>query len=554
RLGIMATINQRIDHDIAKKVAGIFEHKVIVDIEESPTIQSVTKAKKEEHAKMVHRPPVVVVMGHVDHGKTLLLDTIKKTDVIATEAGGITQHIGAYQVNVHGKKVTFLDTPGHEAFTALRSRGAKVTDIAVLVVAADDGVKPQTVEAIDHAKAAGVPIIVAINKIDKDGANIDRVKQQLAEHELVSEDWGGKTVMVPISAKQGKNINDLLEMILIVAEIQDLKANPHHHATGIIIEAKLDKGRGAVATVLIGNGTLKVGDAFYAGSVFGKVRALINDKGERIKTAPPSTPVEVLGASEMPEPGEVFRALDEKLAKKLAEARKNALQNEKMMKGKLMSLEDFSQSVKEGKRKDLNIILKTDVGGSLEALKKMLFPLTTADVRVSIIHSGVGAISESDIMLAKASQAIVIGFHVAYEGDAKALADTERVDSRIYDIIYMIGDDLKLAMEGMLEPEYEEAMVGKALVKNTFKFSKVGVIAGCMVTEGKMVRNSNMRVSRDGEEIYSGKMESLKRFKDDAKEVEKGYECGIAVKGFTNFKEGDEIESIELRLKPRKKL
>jgi len=553
RMSIMATINQRIDVDIARKVAGIFEYKVFVKAAESQATKTVPETKKEDASKLKTRPPIVVVMGHVDHGKTRLLDAIRKTNVMEKEAGGITQHIGAYQVVVHGKKITFLDTPGHEAFTALRARGAKVTDIAVLVVAADDGVKPQTIEALDHAKAAGVPIIVAINKIDKPEANIDRTKQQLSELGLVSEDWGGTTVMVQISAKQGKNIDELLEMILLMAELQELKANPAHHATGIVIESKLDKGRGPVATVLVGNGTLRVGDAFYAGPVFGKVRALINDKGERIDAATPSTPVEVLGSEELPAPGEVFRALEEKLAKKLAETRKLEVQSEKAAIGKIMSLEDFSRSVKEGKRKDLNIVLKADVGGSLEALKKMIMPLGTDETRVNIIHGSVGAISESDIMLARASQAIVIGFNIGYEDQAQETADSERVESRTYNIIYQIADDIKLAIEGMLEPEYQEVVLGRAVVKSTFKFSKLGVIAGCQVTEGKMVRNSKMKVMRDGQEVFSGKIESLKRFKDDAKEVEKGFECGIAVKGYSNFKEGDTIESFEIQVKPRKK-
>lgn len=554
KTGIMATINQRIDVNIARKIASVFDYNVLLKTSEAPTMKGLREEKKDEAAKMSTRPPIVVVMGHVDHGKTKLLDAIRKTNVMEKEAGGITQHIGAYQVEVHGKKVTFLDTPGHEAFTALRARGAKVTDIAVLVVAADDGVKPQTIEAIDHAKAAGVPIIVAINKIDKPDANIDKTKQQLSEQGLLAEDWGGSTVTVPISAKAGKNINELLEMILLVAELQELKANPLRHASGIIIEAKLDKGKGPVATVLIGNGTLKVGDSFYVGSVFGKVRALINDKGERINAAPPSTPVEVLGATEVPQPGEVFRVHEERIAKKLAESRKFELQKEKIIKGKIVSLEDFSKSVKEGKRKDLNIILKADVGGSLEALRKMILPLTTEDIKINIIHSIVGDISEGDIMLAKASSAIVIGFNVGYQGNAKELAEKEGIDSRVYDIIYRINDDLKLAMEGMLETEYEEMKVGQAVVKSTFKYSKLGVIAGCFVEDGKMIRNANMKVIRDGKIIYTGKLESLKRFKEDAKEVEKGFECGIAIKGHSDFKEGDIIEVFELRAKPRKKI
>jgi len=550
RLGILATINQRIDVNAAREVAKIFDVEIISKLKEQAETAAV---QKEEAAHLVHRPPIVVVMGHVDHGKTKLLDAIRKTNVIATEHGGITQHIGAYQVEVKGKKVTFLDTPGHEAFTALRSRGAKVADIAVLVVAADDGIMPQTVEAINHAKAAGVPIIVAINKIDKPEADIERVKKQLTEHELVAEEWGGKTVIVPISAKQGTGIDELLDMILLTADIQELKANPARSATGIVIEAKLDKGRGPVATVLIGNGTLEIGDTFYVGGVSGKVRALIDDKGKNIKKALPSQPVEVLGAESVPVPGEVFRVVhDDQTARKLSEKKRLEIEQAKQIKGKVLSLEDFSRTVKEGVRKDLSIILKADVQGSIEAIKNLLQNLTTSDVRVNMLHSGAGGISESDVMLAVASKAIVIGFNVSYEGGAKLLADDKGVDTRIYNIIYQIADDVKAAMTGLLEPVREEVVIGHAMVKAIFKYSKVGVIAGCIVKDGKMLRGAHIRILREGSKLYEGKLDSLKRFKEDAKEVLTGFECGISVPGFNDFAEGDTIECFEIRTAARK--
>jgi translation initiation factor IF-2 len=550
RLGILATINQRIDVNAAREVAKIFDVEIISKLKEQAETAAV---QKEEAAHLVHRPPIVVVMGHVDHGKTKLLDAIRKTNVIATEHGGITQHIGAYQVEVKGKKVTFLDTPGHEAFTALRSRGAKVADIAVLVVAAEDGIMPQTVEAINHAKAAGVPIIVAINKIDKPEADIERVKKQLTEHELVAEEWGGKTVIVPISAKQGTGIDELLDMILLTADIQELKANPARSATGIVIEAKLDKGRGPVQTVLIGNGTLEIGDTFYVGGVSGKVRALIDDKGKNIKKALPSQPVEVLGAESVPVPGEVFRVVhDDQTARKLSEKKRFEIEQAKQLKGKVLSLEDFSRTVKEGVRKDLSIILKADVQGSIEAIKNLLQNLTTSDVRVNMIHSGAGSISESDVMLAVASKAIVIGFNVSYEGGAKLLADDKGVDTRIYNIIYQIADDVKLAMTGLLEPVKEEVVLGHATVKAIFKYSKVGVIAGCIVRDGKMLRGTHIRILREEKKLYEGKLDSLKRFKEDAKEVLTGFECGISVSGFNDFAEGDTIECFEIRTAARK--
>ena len=550
RLGILATINQRIDVNVAREVSKVFDVEIISKLKEKAETAAV---QKEEAAHLIHRPPIVVVMGHVDHGKTKLLDAIRKTNVIATEHGGITQHIGAYQVEVKGKKVTFLDTPGHEAFTALRSRGAKVTDIAVLVVAADDGIMPQTVEAINHAKAAGVPIIVAINKIDKPEADIERVKKQMTEHELVPEEWGGKTVVVPISAKQGTGIDELLDMIFLTADIQELKANPARSATGIVIEAKLDKGRGPVATVLIGNGTLEIGDTFYVGGVSGKVRALIDDKGKNIKKALPSQPVEVLGSESVPVPGEVFRVVhDDQTARKLSEKKRMEIEQAKQIKGKVLSLEDFSRTVKEGVRKDLNIILKADVQGSIEAIKNLLQNLTTSDVRVNMLHSGAGGISESDVMLAVASKAIIIGFNVSYEGGTKLLADDKGVDTRIYNIIYQIADDVKAAMTGLLEPVREEVVLGHAAVKAIFKYSKVGVIAGCIVKDGKMLRGAYMRVLREEKKLYEGKLESLKRFKEDAKEVLTGFECGISVSGFNDFAEGDIIECFEIRTAARK--
>jgi translation initiation factor IF-2 len=550
RLGIMATINQRIDINIAREVAKIFDFEVISRVREEGAAAAV---QKDEAVHLMPRPPIVVVMGHVDHGKTKLLDAIRKTDVMATEAGGITQHIGAYQVVVKGKKVTFLDTPGHEAFTALRARGAKVTDIAVLVVAADDGIMPQTIEAINHAKAAKVPIIVAINKIDKPEADVERVKKQLTEHELVPEEWGGKTVVVPISAKQGTGIDELLDMILLTAEILELKANPARAGSGIVIEAKLDKGRGPVATVLIGNGKLEIGDTFYAGGVSGKVRALIDDKGKNIKKALPSQPVEVLGAESVPVPGEPFRVVhDDQTARKLSEKKRLEIEQAKQMRGKVLSLEDFSRTVKEGIRKDLNIILKADVQGSIEAIKNLLQNLSTSDVRVNIIHSNAGGVSESDVMLALASKAIIIGFNVSYEGRAKLLADDEGVDTRIYNIIYQIADDVKAAMNGMLEPVKEEVILGHASVKALFKYSKVGVIAGCIVKDGKMQRGAFIRILREGKKIYEGRLESLKRFKEDAKEVLTGFECGISVPAYADFAEGDIIECFEIRTTARK--
>ncbi|MBI5400010.1 translation initiation factor IF-2 [Candidatus Saganbacteria bacterium] len=546
--GQLANINQRISSAIAQEIAASLG-KIVV-IQKKETVKE--ERPRIQIDKLVLRPPIVTIMGHVDHGKTKLLDAIRKTRVAEGEAGGITQHIGAYQVVINGKKVTFLDTPGHEAFTALRARGAKVTDIAVLVVAADDGVKPQTIEAIDHAKAAGVPIIVAINKIDKPDSNLDRVKQQLSELGLQPEDWGGKTVMVPTSARQGQGISELLEMILLVAELQELKADPDGIPVGIVIEAKLDKGKGPVADVLVQSGTLRVGDIFAVGHVFGRVKALFNEHGDRLSEAGPATPVEVLGASAVPTAGDMLQVLPtEKEAKQIAEQRQE-LQT-RVSRGKVLSLEDFSKHVKAGEQKTLNLVVKADVQGSLEAIKQSLQDMTVGNIKLNIIHRGAGTVTESDVMLAKASAAIIAGFNVGMEENAEVLAAKEGVEVRHYNIIYKLIDDVKLAMEGLLEPEYEEVVIGHATVRNLFKFSKIGVIAGCFVKDGKLVRGSKIRVFRGQEKIYDGKLESLKRFKDDVKSVDQNYECGIAILGFTNFQAGDEIEDYEMREKPRQR-
>jgi translation initiation factor IF-2 len=546
--GILANINQRINAETAKEIASQLGRSIEVKIPE----RAVEKGPAVKAEKLSHRPPIVTVMGHVDHGKTKLLDAIRKTRVAEGEAGGITQHIGAYQVNVHGKDVTFLDTPGHEAFTALRARGAKVTDIAILVVAADDGVKPQTIEAIDHALAAKVPIIVAINKIDKPEANLDRVKQQLSKRDLVSEEWGGKTVMVHTSATEGKGINDLLEMILLVAEVQELKADPAGTPVGVVIESRLDKGKGPVADVLVQNGTLKVGDIFTLGGTSGKVKALFDDHGKRLKQAGPSTPVEVLGCNEVPTAGDILQVVSsEKEARGLAEKRQ--IQTKAAMRGRVISLEDFSKHVKEGEKKDLPLILKADVQGSIDAIVQSIQGLVVGNIKLNIIHQAVGTITESDIMLARASKAIVIGFHVSYEGNADAVAQKEGIEVRKYDIIYHLIDDVKLAMEGMLEPEYEEVVTGHATVRTLFKSSKLGVIAGSFVKDGKLVRGGKIRIFRGPDKIYEGKLDSLKRFKDDVKSVEQNFECGIVISGYGDFKEGDEIEAFEIREKRRKK-
>lgn len=541
-MGVMATINQEIDADTAAIIAGEFGREVEVMFDEELT-DFITEVE-DDPADLVSRPCVVTVMGHVDHGKTSLLDAIREANVIASEAGGITQHIGAYQVEHNEKKITFLDTPGHEAFTAMRARGAQVTDIAILVVAADDGVMPQTVEAINHAKAANVPVIVAINKMDKPGANPDRVKQELTEHGLVSEDWGGETICVPVSAKTQEGLEHLLEMILLVSEIAELKANPKRLAKGTVVEAELDKGRGPVATVLVQNGTLQIGDAIVAGTAFGKVRAMIDDKGRRVKKAGPSTPVEVLGLSDVPQAGDVFHAIEEeKKARSIAGKRMTKKREEEFKSTAKVSLDDLFKQIQEGQVKDLNIIIKADVQGSIEALKQSLAKLSTGEVRVNPIHGGVGGITETDIMLASASNAIIIGFNVRPDTNARRAAENEKVDMRLYRVIYNAIEDVKAAMAGLLDPEFKEVVIGRIEVRQTFKVSKVGTIAGCYVTEGKITKNAEVRVIREGIVIHEGKLDSLKRFKDDVKEVLESYECGITIDKFNDIEEGDIIEA-----------
>lgn len=542
-LGVMATINQEIDFDTASLVASEFD----IACEALPPDKDPTEIPEieDDPKSLVPRPPVVTVMGHVDHGKTSLLDAIRKTSVSAHEAGGITQHIGAYQVMCQGKKIVFLDTPGHEAFTAMRARGAQVTDIAILVVAADDGVMPQTIEAIHHAKAANVPIIVAINKIDKPGANPERVKQELAEKELVPEDWGGDTIMVPVSAKKKIGLNDLLEMVLLVAEMRELRANPNREARGVIIEAQLDKGRGPVATVLVQNGTLRVGDSIVAGTTYGKVRAMLNDRGENVRKAGPSVPVEVLGLSDVPEAGDTLAALEEKLARSIAEKRLEKKRTE-LIHTKKVSLDDLFQQIQQGNIKDLNIVIKADVQGSVEALSSSLLSLNKNDeVRVSIVHSGVGAVNESDVMLASAANALIIAFNVRPDANARRVADTENIDIRTYRVIYDALNDVKDAMSGMLAPKYKEVLLGKVEIRQVMKFSKA-LVAGCYVTEGKVTNDSKIRIVRDNVEIHDGALDSLRRFKDDVKEVAAGYECGLTIKDFRDFREGDVIEAYKM--------
>ena len=538
-MGVMASINQEIDFDTASLVAAEFD----VTVEELPPENDPTEIPEiEENPKaVVLRPPVVTVMGHVDHGKTSLLDVIRKSSVSAHEAGGITQRIGAYQVMCQGKKIVFLDTPGHEAFTAMRARGAQVTDIAILVVAADDGVMPQTIEAINHAKSAKVPIIVAINKIDKPGANPDYVKQQLSEQGLVSEEWGGDTIMVPVSAKKQIGINDLLEMVLLVAEVQELKADPTCDARGVIIEAQLDKGRGTVATVLVQKGTLHIGDTIIAGTTYGKVRAMINDRGDNVRKAGPSMPVEVLGLSGVPEAGDVLACVEEKLARSIAEKRIEKQRNE-LIRSKKVSLDDLFQQIQEGNIKDLNILVKADVQGSVEALNSSLLQLNKNDeVRVSIIHSGVGAVNESDVMLASASNALILAFNVRPDANARRLADTENIDIRTYQVIYDALNDVKAAMSGMLAPKFKEVIQGKVEIRQVMKFSKV-LVAGSYVLEGKVTNNSKIRIIRDNIVVFDGEIDSLRRFKDDVKEVAAGYECGLTIKDYRDFQEGDILE------------
>ncbi len=550
--GTMVTVNQEVDYDQAEEIALEFnclaEHEIKVDV-----IEELLKEEEEDESTMVKRPPVVCVMGHVDHGKTSLLDAIRNTKVTDREAGGITQHIGAYVVDVDGEKITFLDTPGHEAFTAMRMRGANSTDIAILVVAADDGVMPQTVEAINHAKAAGIEIIVAINKIDKPNANIERVKQELSEYELIPEDWGGTTIFVPVSAHTHEGIDQLLEMILLTAEVCELKANPKRQARGLVIEARLDKGRGAVATVLIQKGTLKVGQPIACGSSYGRVRAMIDENGRNLKEAGPSTPVAILGLSSVPNAGEIFVSTEtEKEARNFAETfiseGKNRLIEETKAK---MSLDDLFSQIQSGNVKELNIIVKADVQGSVEAVKQSLVKLSNEEVVVKIIHGGVGAINESDVSLASASNAIIIGFNVRPDATAKAIADREGVDVRLYKVIYNAIEDVEAAMKGMLDPVFEEKVIGHAEVRQIFKASGVGNIAGSYVLDGSFQRGCMVRISREGKQIFEGNLASLKRFKDDVKEVKAGYECGLVFEDFNDIAEEDQIEAYIMVEVPR---
>ena len=550
--GKMLNVNSDITYDEAEEIALEYdilcEHEVVVDV-----IEEMLKEEEENEEDLQPRPPVVCVMGHVDHGKTSILDAIRKTSVTSGEAGGITQHIGAYVVEVNGQKITFLVTPGHEAFTAMRLRGAQSTDIAILVVAADDGVMPQTIEAINHAKAAEIDIIVAINKIDKPSANIDRVKQELTEYGLIAEDWGGTTIMVPVSAHTGEGLQDLLDMILLDAEVKELKANPNRKGRGLILEAQLDKGRGPVATVLVQKGTLNVGDNVTVGTAFGKIRAMIDDKGRRVKKAGPSTPVEILGLNEVPQAGEVFIATDtEKEARAMAETF-IATKREKMLadtKSKL-SLDGLFDQIQAGQIKDLNIIVKADVQGSVEAVKQSLAKLSNDEVAVKVIHGGVGAINESDVTLASASNAIIIGFNVRPDNQAKIIAEQEKVDLRLYRVIYNAIEDIEAAMKGMLEPTFEEKIIGHAEVRQTYKVSGVGTIIGGYVQDGKIVRNCKVRLLRDNVVIHEGELASLKRFKDDVKEVNSGYECGMSFEKYNDIKEGDQIEAFVMEEVPR---
>lgn len=542
-LGMMVTINQDIDFDTAQLIGDNFGVEVGQKApEEDPTEIPEVDDPPE---KRVPRPPVITVMGHVDHGKTSLLDAIRKTNVTSREAGGITQHIGAYKVSYQGKPIVFLDTPGHEAFTAMRARGAQVTDVAILVVAADDGVMPQTIEAINHAKAAKVPIIVAINKIDREGANPDHVKQQLAEHELIPEDWGGDTIMVPVSAHKKTGIPELLEMILLVAEMQELKANPNLPAHGTIIEAQLDKGCGPVATVLVQRGTLHIGDTIIAGTCYGKVRAMVNDRGEKVKKALPSTPVEVLGLNDVPQAGDILDSTEEKIARSVAEKRIAKKKEEEIKLNSKVSLDDLFQRIQEGELKELDIVVKADVQGTIEALKASLEKIKNDEVKVVVVHAGVGAITESDVMLASAANALIIGFNVRPDANARKAAETEKVDVRTYRVIYDALNDVEAAIKGMLAPKFKEVIQGRVEVRQLITISKL-LIAGCYVLEGKVTNSSKVRIVRDGIVIHEGVIESLRRFKDDVKEVAQGYECGITLEKYRDLKEGDIFEIYDM--------
>src|SRR5690625_2868963 len=550
-VGVMVTKNQDIDEDTIEYLASEYG-KVMKkeEVLEDTNLDKYKTADKEED--VIERPAVVTIMGHVDHGKTTLLDSIRETKVTEGEAGGITQHIGAYQAESEGKKVTFLDTPGHEAFTSMRSRGAQITDIAILVVAADDGVMPQTVEAINHAKAAEVPIVVAVNKIDKETANPDRVMQELTEYELIPEDWGGSTIFVPISAIKREGIDDLLEMILLVAEIEELKANPNKVAFGTVIDAQLDRGRGAVATLLVQDGTLFTGDTLVVGNTFGRVRAMVNDEGNRIDEAQPSTPVEITGLNEVPQAGDQFLVFkDEKKARQIGESRQQQHIAESRGSQARISLDDLFEQIKQGEMKDLNVIIKADVQGSAEALAASLRKIEVESVQIKIIHTGVGAITESDIILASASNAIVIGFNVRPDVNAQKAAESEKVDVRLHRVIYKVIEEIEAAMKGLLDPEFEEKVIGQAEVRETFKVSKIGTIAGSYVTDGKITRNSSVRLIRNGVVLFEGELLALKRFKDDVREVAQNYECGITIKDYNDIKVGDTIEAYVMEEKER---
>lgn len=553
-LGVMATINQELDKDAIELICADYgvevEEEIKIDVTD---LEVYFDQNDEDTANLVERPPVVTIMGHVDHGKTTLLDSIRQTKVTEGEAGGITQHIGAYQVVENGKKITFLDTPGHAAFTTMRARGAKVTDLTILVVAADDGVMPQTVEAINHAKAAEVPIIVAVNKIDKPTANPDRVMQELTEHGLVPEDWGGDTIFVPVSALKGEGIDSLLEMILLVAEVAELKADPKRRAMGSVIEAQLDKGRGSVATLLVQDGTLRIGDPIVVGNTFGRVRAMVNDVGRRVKEAGPSTPVEITGLSDVPQAGDRFVVFeDEKTARQIGESRASSAVVESRTEKSRVTLDNLFEQMKQGEMKELNVIVKADVQGTVEAMAASLMKIDVEGVNVKIIHTGAGAINESDVTLAAASNAIVVGFNVRPDVNAKRAAEAEGVDIRLHRVIYKVIEEIEAAMKGMLDPEFEEKVIGQVEIRETFKVSKVGTIAGSYVTEGKITRDSGVRVIRDGIVIFEGELDTLKRFKDDVKEVARGYECGITIKNFNDVKEGDVIEAFVMEEIKRK--
>ncbi len=554
-MGVMAAINQEIDFNTAEKLCEKFNIKAVRKIVDIDAEAVETEDEEDTSDNYEKRPPVVTVMGHVDHGKTSLLDAIRKSKVTSTEAGGITQHIGAYTVTINGEKITFLDTPGHEAFTSMRARGAQITDIVILVVAADDGIMPQTEEAINHCKAANVPIVVAINKMDRPGANPDRVKQQLTEYGLVSEDWGGDIICVPVSAHTKEGIDNLLEMVLLTAEMMELKANPRRNAKGTVVEAKLDKGRGPVATLLVQNGTLNVGDSIIVGSTYGRIRAMFDDKGKKIRTAGPSIPVEILGLSEVPSAGDRFHEVkNEKTARDMADKRKQKERADNFQTTHKVSLEDLYNQIKEGKVKELSIIIKADVQGSIEALKQSLQKLSNDEIKVRVIHGAVGAITETDVTLATASNAIIIGFNVRPDNNAVALAEKEAVDIKTYRVIYNAIDDIKAAMVGMLEPDYKEVVLGKAEIRQTYKISNVGTIAGCYVLDGKLTRNCKIRIIRDGIVIFESELASLKRFKDDAKEVAAGYECGLSIEKFNDIKEGDIVEAFIIEEVKKKEL